>query len=63
MSIIEDKIFQIICEEREMFQYEGPAKTMDDLWQRKAARRIMSVVDEYIRDNAGMITAVAENGR
>ena len=62
MSLFEDKIFQIICEERETFHRAGPAKSTNDLWQRKAAKRIVSVVDEYIRDNAGMIVAVAENG-
>ena len=63
MSILEDKIFHIICDERETFHREGPAKTTNDLWQRQAARRIVSVIDEYISDNAGMIAAVAENGR
>lgn len=42
----EDKIFHIICDEREKFNREGPAKTTNDLWQRKAARRIMALVNE-----------------
>lgn len=42
--ITEDQIFHIICDERETFHRDGPAKTTNDLWQRKAARRIFALI-------------------
>ena len=43
---LEDDVFKIICEERDRFERQGPAKTLDDLWQRKAARRITALVEQ-----------------
>ena len=56
----EEQVFNIICEEREAFQRLGPAKSMVELWQRKAAMRIMELAN---RDTAGVLAAALEYRR
>lgn len=39
----EDEVYGVICEEFHGFHRDGPAKSLSDRWQRKAARRVMAL--------------------
>lgn len=45
-AALHDRICQIICEERNKFDRLGPAKSLDDLWFKQAANRIVDLIDE-----------------
>jgi hypothetical protein len=46
----EDEIYGVVCEEYNRFHREGPAKSLADLWQRRAARRIMELFAPKVRE-------------